>query len=205
MSERKENAQRICKLAEDTLGVRCHVVNTTKLDMHGDALHEILAKGYFKHFENYFRTKKNSEETHIAHVLRVLLHPRVAYAHIISDRRNCRLYQMDGERVARVKLGGIGNLGLFGILADFVSEEIVDGRNQLDTMTRQHRSPYMLWRNVSAAIDKGEYSERLHATSVRKTAIMMFEDDATLVASSPSLFASEIRTLLLCYRQTGIC
>ena len=103
---------------------------------------------------------------------------------------------MDGERVAQVKLRGIGNLGLFGILADFVSEEIEDGRNQLDTMTRQQRSPYMLWRNVSEAIAKGEYSERLHATSVKKTAIVMFEDDATLVASSPSLFASEMRTLL---------
>lgn len=87
---------------------------------------------------------------------------------MISDRRKDRLYQIDGERVAQVKLGSIGNLGLFGILADVVSEEIVDGRNQLDTMTRQHRSPYTLWRNVSEAIAKGEYPERLHATSVRK-------------------------------------
>ena len=196
MSERVENARRICKLAEDALGVRCHVVNATKLDMHGDALDEIRAKGYFKHFQNYFKTKKNSEETYLAHIWRVLLHPRVAYAHIISDRRKGRLYQMDGERVAQVKLGGIGNLGLFGILADFVSQEIGDGRNQLDAMSRQQRSPYTLWRNVSAAIAKGENSERLNPSNVRKRAIMMFEDDATLVASSPSLFASEMRTLL---------
>ena len=168
MSEREENARRICKLAEDSLGVQCHLVNATKLDMDGDALDDIRAKGYFKHFQNYFKTKKNSEETHLAHIWRVLLHPRIAYAHAISDRRKGRLYQMDGERVARVKLGSIGNLGLFGILADFVSEEIVDGRNQLDMVTRERRSPYTLWRNVSAAIAKGENSERLHATSVRK-------------------------------------
>ena len=31
VSERAENAQRICKLAEDALGVRCHVVNATKV------------------------------------------------------------------------------------------------------------------------------------------------------------------------------
>ena len=121
VSEREENARRICKLAEDALGVQFHVVNATKLDMHGDALDEIRANGYFKHFQNYFKTKKNSEETHLAHIWRVLLHPRVAYAHAISDRRKNRLYQVDGKRVAHVKLGGIGNLGLFGILADFVS------------------------------------------------------------------------------------
>jgi len=196
VSERAENAQRICKLAEDALGVRCHVVNATKLDMDGVALGEIRANGYFKHFQSYFKTKKNSEETYLAHIWRVLLHPRVAYAHIISDRRKGRLYQMDGERVAQVKLGSIGNLGLFGILADFVSQEIGEGQNQLDMTTRQQRSPYVLWRNVSAAIAKGEDAERLHATSVRKKAIMVFEDDAALVASSPSLFASEMRTLL---------
>jgi len=101
--------------------VRCHVVNATKLDMDGVALGEIRANGYFKHFQSYFKTKKNSEETYLAHIWRVLLHPRVAYARIISDRRKGRLYQMDGERVAQVKLGSIG---LFGILAVFVSQEI---------------------------------------------------------------------------------
>ena len=33
VSEREENARRICKLAEDALGVPCHLVNTTRLDM----------------------------------------------------------------------------------------------------------------------------------------------------------------------------
>ena len=41
VSEREENARRICNLAEDGLGVPCHMVNATKLDMHGDALDEI--------------------------------------------------------------------------------------------------------------------------------------------------------------------
>ena len=164
--------------------------------MDGDALDEVRAKGYFKHFQSYFKTKKNPEETYLAHIWRVLLHPWVAYAHITSDVHKGRLYQMDGERIAQVKLGGTGNLGLFGILADFVSEEIGEGRNQLDTVTRERRSPYTLWRNVSAAIAKGEDSKCLHATTVGGKAIMMFEDDATLVASSPSLFASEMRTLL---------
>lgn len=44
VSERVENARRICKLAEHALGVPCHLVNTTKLDMDGDALNEIRAK-----------------------------------------------------------------------------------------------------------------------------------------------------------------
>lgn len=186
--DRVENAKRICNLAEDALGVRCHVVKATKLDEDSDALDEIRMKGYFNHFQNYFTTKTNAAETYVAHVLKILLHPRVAYAHIISDGPKGRLYQMDGERVSQIKLGSIGNLGLFGILADFVSQEISDGR---------YRQPsYALWRNVSAAIAMGEETEVLHANTVRKKAIMMFEDDAALVASSPSLFASEMRTLL---------
>jgi len=186
--ERVENAKRICNLAEDALGVRCHVVKATKLDEDSDALDEIRVKGYFKHFQNYFTTKTNAAETYVAHVLKMLLHPRVAYAHIISDGPKGRLYEMDGERVSQIKLGSIGNLGLFGILADFVSQEISDGRNR--------QPSYTLWRNVSAAITMGEETEVLHANTVRKKAIMMFEDDAALVASSPSLFASDMRTLL---------
>jgi len=54
VSERVENARRICTLAEDALGAPCHLVNATKLDMNGDALKEIRANGYFKHFQNYF-------------------------------------------------------------------------------------------------------------------------------------------------------
>jgi len=116
---------------------------------------------------------------------RVLATPRAVYASVTADVVKHQLYVGEDAR-----LSSIGNLAMFGILANFVRE----GASAASSDATQSGFNYSsaLWPNAGEAARVG--AERLRRDpSVRRRAILLLEDDANIDFER---FASKIDGLM---------
>lgn len=189
--ERVLNAQRICEFASTIAEFGCVIKNATVIDE--DAARAIEARGYIERFEAYEHAESDLGWTP-RRVIGVMMRPLKFYAHKSADRRKVRLYERAEDRTRRA--GSIGNLALFGILAQFVSEPTVDSSTIEQSLVRTSDD---LWPDVGEALERARERDRTYQRSSRSDyddSILLFEDDANVVSPSPDALRSELMALI---------
>lgn len=190
VSERVENAKRICGLVSSFARDGCALAMSSVVDE--DAARAIEERGYIARFRRSARDEAAlGGRFGFWSAVRVVTRPREYYARKVSERKVMRLYE-EGDAPSR-RPGSVGNLGLFGVLARFASAETLLVVNATEDGIGTLAGS--IWPNVKDAIARAKAFNLAHPERMLDS-IAVFEDDANVVVGSAEAYAEKVSRII---------